>query len=88
MPSDLSLSRRARTFCRRSRYLSKEPALVLNNTRVPTKLLCPLRRRHRTAAAASADPSPSSLPTLENNKYGVPRKRTNPMASAKEHFQR
>ena len=35
----------ARTFCRRSRYLSKEPALVLNNTRVPTKLLCPLRRR-------------------------------------------
>ena len=36
----------ARTFCRRSRYLSKEPALVLNNTRVPTKLLCPLRR-HR-----------------------------------------
>ena len=34
----------ARTFCRRSRYLSKEPALVLNNTRVPTKLLCPLRR--------------------------------------------
>ena len=46
-PSYLSLSRRARTFCRRSRYLSKEPALVLNNTRVPTKLLCPLRRRHR-----------------------------------------
>ena len=37
----------ARTFCRRSRYLSKEPALVLNNTRVPSKLLCLLRHRRR-----------------------------------------
>ena len=36
--------------------MSKEPALVLNNTRVPTKLLCPLRRRHRAPLRTARTP--------------------------------